>query len=579
MADYSDDFDEASLGDEYGSPSNKFETLDEDDNEDYSLDVDDKTPTPSPSVNSKVGSSNKLKSESSRTLGSDEDEDENIDDDEKSQDEVGTVDKSDQGSDDFDFSDSDDSSTTKQRKKDKAQAAKATTTKKKVEEKKPIYSVPESVSTNRRSSLVNDVTDLKSALMDALKPKKPKKVVVVEPPKDERKIVVVPQNKFHQSRIHAEQVVRRQLTTALKKIQVYVKENQTLLERLDKSESLEEFQKLQSRVEEQETVIETLRQSNKYLGEVQRNQEKMLMETRPDARDARPAETSGLTEVRGLKTRLAKIKQILGETRQREKASLQVNEKLKKKIKRLKQKLIRATAGQPADDATSPGNSTVLSGRGGDTFDSVSESRVAAGAHELRATLQDESTFTAAREDVRGIDHRRGAEDSLGADSVAVTLMEPSEYELEKSQWEKKFSSMQRSVVSQKSYFSAEIARLKGELAKCASERDELSDELRNRERQAQVQLALVKKLRITCEELKEKNRLLQQASDLFNSSNISAKASQPEAVIPPPSKPSSATFQLRPVNSARRIVAPKQGIIADDENSSLKSYTFLTAS
>ncbi len=88
-----------------------------------------------------------------------------------------------------------------------------------------------------------------------------------------------------------------------------------------------------------------------------------------------------------------------------------------------------------------------------------------------------------------------------------------------------------------------------------------------------------MKKLRITCEELREKNNLLQQASDLFNSSNAPAKASQPEAVVPPPSKPSSATYQLRPVNSARRIVAPKQGIIAGDESSNLKSFTFLTAS
>ncbi len=476
-ADYSDDFDEASLDDEYGSPSNKFERLEEDENEDYS--VDDNTPTPSPSLNSKVS---KLKSGSSKTLDSDDDDDDDNDNgDDKSKGEVGTVDKSDQGSDDFDFSDSDDSSTTRQRKKDKAAAKAATTSKKKVEERKPAYPMPETASVNRKSSLVNDVTDLKSALMDALKPKKPKKVVVVEPPKEEKKFVVVPQNKFHQNRIHAEHVVRRQLTTALKKIQGYVKENQALLERLDKSESLEEYQKLQSRVEEQEAAIEALRQSNKYLAEVQRNQEKMLMETRPDVRDARPTETSGLTEVRGLKTRLAKIKQILGETRQREKTALQVNEKLKKKIKRLKQRLARATAGQPQqDEGASPGSSTVLSGRGGDTFDN---------AHELRNSLQDESTFTAAREDARGGADKRGVEDSLGAESVAVTLVEPSAYELEKSQWEKKFSSMQRSVVSQKSFYSAEIARLKGELAKCSSERDELSDELRNRERQAQVQV------------------------------------------------------------------------------------------
>ena len=66
---------------------------------------------------------------------------------------------------------------------------------------------------------------------------------------------------------------------------------------------------------------------------------------------------------------------------------------------------------------------------------------------------------------------------------------EPSVYQQEKSQWSKKLTTMERSIVSQKSYYSAEIARLKGELNALTVERDSLADELQIRERRAQIQV------------------------------------------------------------------------------------------
>jgi hypothetical protein len=84
--------------------------------------------------------------------------------------------------------------------------------------------------------------------------------------------------------------------------------------------------------------------------------------------------------------------------------------------------------------------------------------------------------------------------------------------------------------------------------------------------------LALLKKLRLTCEELRAKNKILQDASDLYSKVEVPKEVDTRPAV--PPVKITQPT--LRPVNSARRIIVPKQGIIHDDETS--KGHTFITS-
>jgi hypothetical protein len=92
-------------------------------------------------------------------------------------------------------------------------------------------------------------------------------------------------------------------------------------------------------------------------------------------------------------------------------------------------------------------------------------------------------------------------------------------------------------------------------------------------------QLALVKKLRLTCEELKAKNKLLQEASELYSNSNSKKEEARPahaSAAAAAPHKPALPAASLRPASSARRLVTPKQALMCND-GEDFKDATFLT--
>ena len=76
----------------------------------------------------------------------------------------------------------------------------------------------------------------------------------------------------------------------------------------------------------------------------------------------------------------------------------------------------------------------------------------------------------------------------------------------------------------------------------------------------------------MTCEELKAKNALLQQASDLYSKSSDVAPSS---VSVAPPTKPAKAP---RRNHSARRIVTPKHAVLCNDDED-YKDGTFLTNS
>ena len=73
------------------------------------------------------------------------------------------------------------------------------------------------------------------------------------------------------------------------------------------------------------------------------------------------------------------------------------------------------------------------------------------------------------------------------------------------------------------------------------------------------------------------KNRLLQEASDLYSKREATNVA--PCESIAAPAKPPLPSAALRPVQSARRIITPKQALMCSDDDENFKDITFLTNS
>lgn len=318
----------------------------------------------------------------------------------------------------------------------------------------------------KMSVLDTDVGDFRSALIDALSAKPAKKVVPKpSPPKQlEKSVVAVRRNDFHSNLMHTEHVVRKQLATALKKIQVQSRENEVLLRRLDNSESLESFERLRRQLEEKEEQVEKLELDIRHLQFVRRTQEKVLIETSRDMHEENDPETSAVGEVRALTARLASMRSSLEDARNREKLAVRKYEQLRKKHRKLNKKHTKLKT-----------DHSILSSREGSLF-TIAESS------DVNTALDGDSAFAAS------VDERDGAGGFPGSGS----MIDMSVLEEEKSRWELEMKSVRKNAASQKSVYLSEVALLRSELQQSEKLRQDALDELTTREKQARVQVCAI---------------------------------------------------------------------------------------
>lgn len=323
----------------------------------------------------------------------------------------------------------------------------------------------ESRSAARKLSVLDtDVGDFRSALIDALSSKPVKRVVIHSPPKQpDRSAVIVKKNEFHLSLQHSEHVVRKQLVTALKKIQVQSRENEILLRRLDNSESLEAFEKLRRQLEEQERTIERLEMDNKHLQLVQRSQERLLLDASKEMHEENDSDATAQAEVRSLTARLSSMRAMLEETRARERSTGRRFEQLRKKYKKLNRKHNKLKA-----------DHSVITSRE-DSLYTITEGSETGGQP---LSLEGGSLFAASTDDIDArVDLHSAADMSL--------------LEEEKSKWELQMKSMRKNVASQRSVYVSELSLLKNELQNSEKLRQDAVDELVAREKQARVQVRI----------------------------------------------------------------------------------------
>jgi hypothetical protein len=136
----------------------------------------------------------------------------------------------------------------------------------------------------------------------------------------------------------SEMILKKQLDTAVRKLYYMSRQNESLLNRIDASESLPVMERLRGRLAELEALVETLQSENHLLSDVSRKQERMLQEFTREVAEDRLPDISALSEVRQLKSRISNLKLILNETRQREKKALTRVEALKKRLRKVKRK-------------------------------------------------------------------------------------------------------------------------------------------------------------------------------------------------------------------------------------------------
>ena len=134
-------------------------------------------------------------------------------------------------------------------------------------------------------------------------------------------------------------LLQKQLGSAIKKLDVYSKENKELTKRLDSSYIESENDKLRQQLLDQRNTIQALTEEKRALANMNRNQEKLLVELQKSKDNGPETAIANEHHIQVILERMKKLQKELLLIRQRERVTTSKNEELKMENSRLKEQL------------------------------------------------------------------------------------------------------------------------------------------------------------------------------------------------------------------------------------------------
>eukprot|EP01036_Dinobryon_divergens_P033920 gene33920-43822_t len=348
-------------------------------------------------------------------------------------------------------------------------------------------------------------------------------------------------------------VMQKQLALAQKKIEAYRKQIEFLQNHVENSEVERIFEKLKRAVIEKDGEIVKLQSENQSLRQIAREQGKHIMNQEIIRNGHSDGETSKSQEkqIEVLMTHIRRLNSTLGECRKKERLTAETNEEFKKQNLKLTRKITTLNRNFEMLKAAA---AIKKSPRPGEESGNQTE-------REANLTEEEIETLLALRKKSR----------KKTAVEAAVTT---SAADLEKMKKQKDLiARLEKSIRIQKTGFQHEIHGLKTELERYKAEKKKAETDLVSQESSFKQQIAAIKQLKDKYEDLLERNRKLQAASEIFG------RSKPPPSPLPPvistipilePRPPSTGRPNNHSSISGRPVAilnpAPKGTIISEED-------------
>eukprot|EP01038_Epipyxis_sp_PR26KG_P014829 gene14829-19923_t len=346
-------------------------------------------------------------------------------------------------------------------------------------------------------------------------------------------------NISQESKQSSSYILQRQLDSALKKLESYRRENQVLTARLDESRFRETIEKFKSQLIDNNIHIEKLTNENICLKEIARHQTKFLVDKNKEKENSTSDDDNFSYEkqIEVLMIHIKKINSKTTELRDREKKTREEAQFLKNKNQLLESKNVKLN--RKVDKLSSKIRMMELSAQ--DTMEQNDKQVPLANDDNISDNeIQEEDTLETCRFKF------------MKAKSLVTRL--------------------ERSLRLQRDSHNKEVVSLKSELSRGLAEQKRLESELNKQEALGRQHITTLKQLRSAYDELKEGNKRLIAASDLYSRDH---REQQPK----PPTLSRPISTQSPRASIAQSVSAGKGAVMIDDEMEQVDAnMTFITS-
>lgn len=352
--------------------------------------------------------------------------------------------------------------------------------------------------------------------------------------------------------IHPQHVLKKQLDTALKKIQLLSKERAILMDKLDADHLGQELDKMRDTIAQQDRLIKKLKSDNYGLSLITRNQARLLSK---DEQEEGANIGSNEGHVKILLERVRRLGNHLNASKLTERKAIEDFERVKKLY----------TASREQAERREKVIATLYSKLDQNSVSELSQSLVSNESKNKRYETSPLKNKKFLNNNYS--DPNRGIEASLALELSEIENVEKNESKkanyisvgsasITTSKDQEKTSrtqkaddsahvveKLQKAIRVQRVGYTNEINNLKGQIAALKNENVKLRDELDEREKEGRMHVIQVRQLRKKYDDLVEGNKRLKAASNVYsNMERIQIPAPNPK----PPSVPSTRSNSFR---------------------------------
>ena len=361
--------------------------------------------------------------------------------------------------------------------------------------------------------------------------------------------------------IHLQHVLKKQLDTAIKKIQILTKERAALTEKLDADNLGHELDKMRDIISQQDRLIKKLKNDNYGLSLVTRNQARLLAK---EEVEEDPNSSSNEAHIKILVERVRRLGNHLSTSKTTEKKAVEECEGFKKLYSKYRskseqqEKIIAELSHKLEQKSVSELSQSVLSNNDGPSKridNPLKSKRFLDNNYNNPRNPPIESALELELSEIANNENANESKRSNSA-SISASKDQPKTPRIQKSADDNYvIEKLHKAIRVQRVSFTNEMNNLKGQITTLKNDNSKLREELEEREKESRMHVIQIRQLRKKYDDLLEGNNRLKVASNVYSS--MEEKIQIPVPNPKPPSVPSTRNSSFRKSNPNHHRAPP----------------------